>query len=257
MRLLWITDPHFEFLPLKERFSFYRGIVKQKADQIIITGDIGVSDTFQEYLLEMLHIIGTFPYFVLGNHDYYKGSITKVRRDLETICHYLSKNDEPVRLTEKAAIVGCDGWGDCQFGNPNSGVILNDFNFIRELTDPITRQDKLRRLGKESADKLKGVLTTAAENYKIVYVATHVPPFAEAAWYEGKQSDNDYLTFFACKAVGDVIRDIAAEHKKTKFVVLCGHTHSGGKIKIGKNIEVLTGEARYGKPQIQRVFDIK
>ncbi len=38
--------------------------------------------------------------------------------------------------------------------------------------------------------------------------------------------------------------------------VSCGHTHSGGQVQIADNIDVLTGEARYGHPTIQQVLQI-
>ncbi len=39
-------------------------------------------------------------------------------------------------------------------------------------------------------------------------MATYIPPFREAAWYEGRPSADDYLPFFSCKAVGDVLLDV-------------------------------------------------
>jgi hypothetical protein len=40
------------------------------------------------------------------------------------------------------------------------------------------------------------------------------------------------------------------------MTVLCGHTHSSGIVQILDNLSVLTGGADYGRPQLQRVFDL-
>ncbi len=44
---------------------------------------------------------------------------------------------------------------------------------------------------------------------------------------------------------------------QSRLLVLCGHTHGQGEVQITENIQVLTGEAEYGNPVIQRVFDIE
>ena len=88
-------------------------------------------------------------------------------------------------------------------------------------------------------------------------VATHVPPFREAAWYQGRPSADDYLPFFSCKAVGDVLLDVAQSHPKCDMLVLCGHTHGSGELQVLENLRVVTGAAEYGRPEIQRVIDVE
>ena len=50
----------------------------------------------------------------------------------------------------------------------------------------------------------------ALERFEHVLVLTHVPPFREACWHEGRISGDDYLPYFACKATGDVLLDEAS-----------------------------------------------
>ena len=45
----------------------------------------------------------------------------------------------------------------------------------------------------------------------------------------------------------------APDHQMT---VLCGHTHGGGEAQVLPNLRVLTGDARYGQPVIQRVLEV-
>jgi hypothetical protein len=101
------------------------------------------------------------------------------------------------------------------------------------------------------------VLSSATSQYPKVIVATHIPPFREAAWYQGRSSADDYLPFFSCKAVGDVLVDVAQSHPKCLILVLCGHTHGGGEIQVLENLRVVTGAAEYGKPRIEAILPIE
>src|SRR5215213_9460740 len=87
-----------------------------------------------------------------------------------------------------------------------------------------------------------------------IILATHVPPFREACWHQGKISDGDWLPHFTCKAVGDVLLEIMKENPDHKLTVLCGHTHGGGEAQVLPNLKVLTGAARYGRPALQNVI---
>jgi len=88
-------------------------------------------------------------------------------------------------------------------------------------------------------------------------VVTHVPPFRESAWYEGSYSADDWLPFFSCGAVGQVLRETMQARPDREMWVLCGHTHGSGTADILPNLRVLTGGAEYGSPQPQEplVFD--
>ena len=92
--------------------------------------------------------------------------------------------------------------------------------------------------------------------YPFVIALTHVPPFKDAAWYDGRHSDDNYLPHFACKATGDVMRRIMEANPQSRLLVLCGHTHGSGEVQITDNLQILTGGAEYGHPAIQRIFDI-
>ncbi len=86
--------------------------------------------------------------------------------------------------------------------------------------------------------------------------ATHVPPFREAAWYQGRLSADDFLPCFSSKAAGEALLEVAGAHPRCQFLVLCGHTHGGGELQVAENLKVLTGAAEYGKPEIQQVIPL-
>ena len=171
-----------------------------------------------------------------------------------------------VELTPNTALVGHDGWADGRLGDfDGSDVILNDFLLIDELhcwkdshtLDKPALRLALQALGDEAAGYLRSVLAPAAEQYPRVIVATHVPPFREAAWYQGRPSADDFLPFFSCKAMGDVLLDVAQSHPRCELLVLCGHTHGGGELQVLENLRVLTGPAEYGHPRIEKVFTVE
>ena len=96
-----------------------------------------------------------------------------------------------VELTPTTALVGHDGWADGRLGDlESSDVIFNDFLLIDELNHWLNYYtlDKpaspgTGSLGDEAAGHLKSVLAQAAGRYFNPIVATHIPPFREAAWY--------------------------------------------------------------------------
>jgi hypothetical protein len=47
-----------------------------------------------------------------------------------------------------------------------------------------------------------------------------------------------------------------AAHPTRQATVLCGHTHGRGEVQMLDNLTVLTGGADYGKPEVQRIFEI-
>jgi hypothetical protein len=88
-----------------------------------------------------------------------------------------------------------------------------------------------------------------------VIVLTHVPPYAEATWHEGRQSNGQWLPHFSCKATGDVLLAAADAYPKGELLVLCGHTHGAGEVQMRPNLRVITGGAVYGHPAVQQFIE--
>lgn len=86
-------------------------------------------------------------------------------------------------------------------------------------------------------------------------VLMHVAPFAEAAWHEGAMSNPDWLPFFACRAAGEALSEIAPSCRG-RMTVLCGHTHGGGRCEVG-GMTIITGPAEYGFPRVQQVIELR
>ena len=108
--------------------------------------------------------------------------------------------------------------------------------------------DKMQELADKDARLLHDELLLAIDKYhpKKVIVVTHIPPFKEACLHEGQMSDDDWLPYFASKATGDVLLDVASNYKDISFLVLCGHTHDRAQYQALDNLEV---KAEYYEPE--------
>jgi hypothetical protein len=265
-RLAWLTDIHLNFLRPPAVEAFLASLADTEADAFLLGGDIGEAHDVTRYLAVLENRVQRPIFFVLGNHDFYRGSIAAVRKSVRNLCSETRDlrwmtDAGVVPLTDKTCLIGTDGWGDGRHGDyHNSDVILNDWGLIKEFggfyEDREERLAKLHALGDESAAHLGTILSEALRRFRHVVVLTHVPPFREACWYEGRISDDNWLPHFTCKAVGDALIEAMAANPDHRMTVLCGHTHGGGEAQVVPNLHVLTGSARYGQPAIQQVLEV-
>ncbi len=266
-RLVWLSDIHLNFVESMNRkaLPFLEHVKAGRPDSVVITGDIGEAPSIERYLAMMAHHWQVPIYFVLGNHDFYRGSIRDVRSRVGLLAAesehlvYLTQAGV-VQLSSNTCLIGHDSWADARLGDyDNSGVVLNDYILIDELAnlDMAEIKRELRAQGDIAAGYFREMLRSAVQRYRHVLVATHVPPFQAACRYRGRISDDSYLPHFACKAAGDAIRKVAETRPDVQMAVLCGHTHSFGVAEILGNLIVYTAEVEYYRPVVQRVFEIE
>lgn len=278
MKLAWCTDIHINFLEPRQRQNFYTNIRGQKPDAVLITGDISEGDRIEKHLKEIASGVEVPVYFVLGNHDYYRSDIETVRASVTYIANdtknlfYLPNTVGSVRgtgevlqalqvqpLTPSVCLTGVDGWADALLGDYfYSRVVLADDHYIQDLSNKSREMlyHKRAALGKDEAVRAESLILQAFKHFQHVIFATHIPPFKEATWHRGQHSDNEWLPFFSCKQVGDVLIRMATDFPEKKITVYCGHTHGAGVYKPLPNLEVFTGEARYRYPKVQKVIEL-
>jgi predicted MPP superfamily phosphohydrolase len=264
MRLAWATDIHLNFLDPAALQTFFEAIVAARADALILSGDIAEASSIEAHLLALERVVAVPIYFVLGNHDYYGGSISEVRARVATLCRprgrlrYLTQTGV-VPLSAETALIGHDGWADGRFGDyAGSKVLLNDYVQIRDLCglDAVTRLSMMQRLASEAAAHFHTTLPEALSRFRQVIVATHVPPFREACWHEGEISGSQWLPHFSSRIAGEAILEAAQAWPHRRIRVLCGHTHGSGVTQPRPNVEVHTGGAAYGAPALQTTIEI-
>jgi len=261
-RIAWLTDIHLNFLSPQRVNAFCRGVVEHNPEAVLIGGDIADARNIKVYLRILEDILYRPIYFVLGNHDYYHGSIAGMRTEIKKLCdrsdwlHWLPAA-EVVELTEETGLIGIDSWADGRLGNhQDSMVLLNDYLLIKELTglDQKARLFKLNELGDRAAADLRDVLPRALVRFPYVLLLTHVPPFKEACWHDGSISIDHWLPHFSCQALGEALVECVRPYPDCDVTVLCGHTHSGGSVQILPNLNVKTGGAEYGSPAVQAIL---
>src|SRR5690242_9724006 len=139
MQYAWLTDIHLNFIDDVARQKFYQEIVNTKCDGVLISGDIAEAPCLVDILNEMARYIDKPIYFVLGNHDYYRGQIQEVH---DAITKLTQNNDNifwlPAsgmkKLDNNTLLIGQDGWADGRLGDyQNSRVVLNDSRMIADL----------------------------------------------------------------------------------------------------------------------------
>ncbi len=267
MKLAWTTDVHLDWIDRsRRRDELVRSIRDDAPDALVLTGDVADGPHTARCLRRFEAELACPIFFVLGNHDFYGRTIRRGRREAAALAAesehlvYLTEAGV-VELTPTTAIIGHDSWGDARLGDyENSKVWLPDFVAVKDLAEASGDRDLLRRrlhaLGDEAARHFESVLPEALDRYARVLLATHVPPYREAAWHDGRHSDDHWLPFFACKAVGDVLTRVMRGRPDRELVVLCGHTHGSGESQILENVRVLTGGSGYDHPGRHHVLEI-
>lgn len=271
MRLAWLSDVHLNFVrdPATgtlddDYFTFIESVKAAAADGVVISGDIAEAPDLEEWLLRLGAGIPDIPiYFVLGNHDFYRGSIVRRREQIRIFCErnprfcYLSSQAAPIPLSDQTMLIGHDGWADGRLGDfHRSTVNLADYSYIEELTGLTLDQRfaTVNRLGDEAAAFLQQKLQEAG-TARHVMVVTHVPPFWGACLYRGQPSSPEWVPHFGCEALGTVLIAAANERPAQQITVLCGHTHFPATYRPKPNLTVWTAQADYGTPELQRMIE--
>lgn len=265
MLLAWLTDIHLNFLEPEGDQTFVTNLRNSPADAMLLTGDISHARDVPQRLIEIDEAFARPIYFVLGNHDFYGGSIRSVRQAVRELCerrprlHYLT-GAPPIELAPSVGVVGHDGWADARFGDyERSYIMMNDYRLIEELSD-MTKKDRwplLKAMGDQAAAELRQSLAAMIDRFEQIIVATHLPPLREACWHEGRISDDEWAPHFTCKAIGDVLLELAEVRPDRRITVYCGHTHSSGVARPVPNLTIHTGGAVYGEPRVEKLIALQ
>ena len=129
MKACWLTDIHLNFLTTEEIYLFFKNVNKSQPDIILIGGDTGESHSIIRYLQMFEEHFDIPIYFILGNHDFYRGSISRVNdklkkhiQDLTNV--YWLDNSEVINLTASTSLIGHSSWADGQLGDYNNSKMM-------------------------------------------------------------------------------------------------------------------------------------
>ena len=261
MRIVWATDIHFDMAEPAAIQRFFREAKAAAPDAFLLAGDISMASDADMTVDWIANELDCPLFFVLGNHDYYGGSIGTVRQRMRA----LTVRSETVKWLPAVpgvvalgptALVGHDGWYDGGCGDPLSTLRLRDFDEIDDLVGlhREARERLTRWLAEDGASQLAGQL--AGSTASSVLVVTHVPPFQDASRCRGERSSNEALPFYCNTALGRVLTDFALDRPAVDVRVLCGHTHDRYDVDILPNLHISVGGAEYGSPAVAGVLEI-
>ncbi|MFO7653388.1 MAG: metallophosphoesterase [Candidatus Krumholzibacteriia bacterium] len=254
---LWMSDIHLNFVEPDEAEGFLRRVAHTPHDGVLVGGDLAEYPGFAALLMALARCTPAPVWFVLGNHDAYRGSLREMRRlagDLDATVDNLHWLDvrEPFLLDDETALVGHSCWGDGRNGDVGAtSTRLNDWIHIEELSGLShgERVATLARLGDEAAAHLEKVVPAAVAQRPHVAVLTHVPPFSGVNMRGDDLIRTDDLPFYTCAAAGEVLLRLAQENPGHRFTVLSGHTHGGGTYEVLPNLTAHTFGTQYGAPR--------
>jgi hypothetical protein len=261
----WATDIHLNFASPERRTVFHAAVRSERPHALLLGGDIHEAPGLVEQLRALETDLRVPIFFVLGNHDYYRSTFDRVEARMRA----LSRESPALRwlpdagvieLSPEVGLVGHGGWADGRNGDYwGSNLELSDDFLIGDFLG-LGQRERLALLGRradEAAAWARREIPAALERFRRLIVLTHVPPFQEAAWYEGKMSHPHYLPHFSSRVMGEALAEAARAHPDREILVLCGHTHGGGILEVLPNLTVVTGASRYGHPEVTGIIDLE
>jgi len=259
--LSWSTDVHLDFVtPESEFYQHWKNeLTQSETSGVLLTGDIADGRSIKYWLCQLAEDLQKPLYFVLGNHDYYHSSISDVRQALAALSHphvHWLDHRGPIQLSPQLSLVGSGGWGDGRVGDfLTTPIRINDHRLIQDLTMNSREEllERLQTLGQEEAQKVRTQLNQVETDH--IIVATHVPPFRESTWYQGRYGDWDWMPDFCCGAMGEVLLRYAQQYPAQTLNVYCGHSHGEGSYHPLPNLSIFTGKAEYSHPRVQGVIN--
>jgi len=261
-QILWLSDLHLDGVSDDKRQKFYHRLSNAPGEVVVITGDISDGRHLCGHLLELSEACGTRPlYFVLGNHDFYCSSLIDVRMEVESLCrkqkrlHHLG-NGEIIPLGDGEALVGHDGWADGRAGYGSKSRVSNpDFSKIDDFKGRKWQAcfNHMRILGQQTGRYFDRLLPSALRSYRNVWVATHVPPFTQAARWNGKMCNYDFQPHFSNMSLGYTLWAMSTAFPQSTMKVLAGHTHSEVSMSLRHNLSIHTAGASPKNPRYQNL----
>lgn len=271
-KIVWASDLHFDHARSSDIQTFFNRVKNSGANMLVICGDISGGTNLSKWLARLELELDIDIRFVLGNHDFYGSSFDKIYQEVKDIVKNSTYNNNgfPIlkwltdnvieTISDGVALIGHDGWYDTRTGITGK-IIMNDFRFINDFktsffVSPVLLHDKIKEIADISTTYINKTISEVLKTYSKVILVTHVPPFSDAAWYDGRTSGPEFLPYYCATNTGKVLREHMKNNPDKELLVLCGHTHGEGEVDILPNLKVKTAGAEYGYPDIQGVIDV-
>src|SRR5207247_8186405 len=100
-------------------------------------------------------------------------------------------------------------------------------------------------------------LPEALEKYPRVIVLTHIAPWRETCFYEGRTVDDQRAPWFVQQHAGEIIAGAAARYPRRHITVLQGHAHGKQLVHLRDNLVVYVGQKQPGRPTVEALLDVE
>lgn len=215
-----ISDIHLEYMP-DAGLAFYRQLMQVQADVCVVAGDLVplcdlrylevAEQAFNALTTRFEHVI-----YVLGNHEYYRGS----QEQMVEVCKVLEATFPNLYILERQTVTiagvtfaGATLWFPHTPGNRDFYPDLDDFRLIARFREWVY-------------DENAAATAFFAASDADVWVLHYLPSMQSVPSFF-KQKKNSALNRFF---VSDLTAPIAAQKPK---LVLHGHTHGSCDYKLG------------------------
>lgn len=266
MKLAWLSDTHLDQVSSIDITRLCRGIAKEGADAIVITGNVSSGHQLVESL-GYLETNAFMPvYYVLGQKDYSHTTIDKMRAVATAIeteegydpIVYVSTRG-PVELTDTLTLVGLDGWGDLREGRKkNTRFLLRDHIAIKDFRkmDNDSIMGLLQNLADSDVRKARETLLEVLESGKDVLLLSSVIPFSELLEKDGDMPNDDMLAYYVCRVLGDTLLELADEYPDRKIRVLCGSMQTDSTHSPRENLTCETNSRDEDRLCVQKFLEV-
>ena len=260
--IIWLSDLHLDAVKEEHRVKFYTRLHKANGARVVISGDISDARNLSRHLSELAEACAPRPlYFVLGNHDYFGSSFTRVHDMVSSLCkkhsnlHHLG-HGEIIPLGDHEALIGHGGWADGRAGHGVKSKARNpDFWSIEDFMgrDWKSCYEFMAARGRESGSYFEKLLPRALSSHCHVWVVTHVPPFTQAASWNGKLCNYDFQPHYTNVSLGFTLWEMSKVFPSATMTILAGHTHSEANLLLRPNLRIRVAAARPGIPKYELI----
>ncbi len=261
----WLSDLHLDMACESARKRFLQSLKSSDCDAAIVTGDTSAFPKLEQNLIALAKALAPRPvYFLIGNHECYYSSIESTYALVRKICRKVSnlhhlQDTRVVWLNRHTVLIGHHGWADARTGwGPDTVIRCKDHSCIEDFRG-LSRAgcfELMEKLGKDSACAIRMKLQPILGRARKVIIATHFPPFQSSARFDDEVCGPTHNPFYVNASLGGFLISLARHNPKTRYLVLCGHTHHPARDLIIGNLECHVAGSVPGKPKLHALLSI-
>lgn len=225
-----------------EYHALLHKVCQAHATRVWITGDIGDPSNNWKFLNELLEAVNRSVYFLLGNHDFYQGTISQARQKAAKICQQHSNafylHECEGFMMDGHLVLGVDGWANTDKTSLHGTTWDSEQIFdLQNLSIEQLQQVMNQFAEEDTALLLKKCRQSLSSSIHSVCIFTHIPP-VDARLGSGKtRAMQEMRTVFYSEALSKGLHELTKYYPKVNFQVFSGHLHRKISYGISNNLQ--------------------